>query len=356
MFKSFWFVIASLLCSSLIAQPSLKHNLHFNALATTWDEGIPLGNATLGALVWQKEGQLRFSLDRSDLWDLRPMKGLDEPEFSYQWITEHVKNKDYRIVQQKLDEPYEKEPAPSKIPGAALMIDTRGWGDVAFVDLNIATALCTVKWKNGTTIESYVHADKPVGWVRISNLKGKFLPRIEPPAYQSHTVSGSGSVEGDDLNRLGYTQGNVSTATNSITYEQMGWNGFRYTVHVNYKKINSRTVECSWTISTNEKNFAAGNTAFQQDLISHMAWWKRFWSKSAISIPNEQLEKQWYLEMYKFGSAARADAPPISLQAVWTADNGRLPPWKGDFHHDLNTQLSSGLHTAVIILKKESDI
>jgi alpha-L-fucosidase 2 len=28
------------------------------------------------------------------------------------------------------------------------------------------------------------------------------------------------------------------------------------------------------------------------------------------------------------------------LQAVWTADNGRLPPWKGDFHHDLNTQLS----------------
>ena len=52
------------------------------------------------------------------------------------------------------------------------------------------------------------------------------------------------------------------------------------------------------------------------------------------------LEKQWYLEQYKFGAAARRGAPPISLQAVWTADNGRLPPWKGDFHHDLNTELS----------------
>jgi alpha-L-fucosidase 2 len=52
------------------------------------------------------------------------------------------------------------------------------------------------------------------------------------------------------------------------------------------------------------------------------------------------LEKQYYLEMYKFGAAARKGAPPISLQAVWTADNGKLPPWKGDFHHDLNTQLS----------------
>jgi alpha-L-fucosidase 2 len=31
---------------------------------------------------------------------------------------------------------------------------------------------------------------------------------------------------------------------------------------------------------------------------------------------------------------------PISLQAIWTADNGNLPPWKGDLHHYLNTELS----------------
>ncbi|HLP17363.1 MAG TPA: hypothetical protein VK470_13960, partial [Bacteroidota bacterium] len=40
------------------------------------------------------------------------------------------------------------------------------------------------------------------------------------------------------------------------------------------------------------------------------------------------------------GAASRTGAPPISLQAIWTADNGKLPPWKGDFHSDLNTQLS----------------
>jgi len=44
--------------------------------------------------------------------------------------------------------------------------------------------------------------------------------------------------------------------------------------------------------------------------------------------------------MYKLGAATSNGAPPISLQAIWTADNGKLPPWKGDFHHDLNTQLS----------------
>ena len=30
----------------------------------------------------------------------------------------------------------------------------------------------------------------------------------------------------------------------------------------------------------------------------------------------------------------------MPLQGVWTADDGKLPPWKGDYHNDLNTQLS----------------
>jgi alpha-L-fucosidase 2 len=72
----------------------------------------------------------------------------------------------------------------------------------------------------------------------------------------------------------------------------------------------------------------------------HKAWWERFWQKSWVRLPNPVLERQWYLETYKFGSAARSDTPPITLQGPWTADNGLLPPWKGDYHHDLNTELS----------------
>ena len=324
---------------SATAQPSSKHNLHFNALAKSWDEGIPLGNATLGALIWEKDTQLRFSLDRVDLWDLRPMKGLDGPEFSYKWITEQVKKKDYKIVQQNLDEPYEKEPAPSKIPGAALMIDTRSWGTVEYVDLDIATAECKIKWKSGTMLRTFVHAYKNFGRFIIYNLKGDFIPQIIPPAYQSDLSSAGGSVDGDDLNRLGYKQGTIKREGNTITYTQEGWNGFMYEVTVSYYKSKDDSIEGLWTISTKKAELPK-DYPYQNSLKEHQQWWKTFWSKSSLHVPNEQLEKQWYLEMYKFGSAARKDAPPISLQAVWTADNGRLPPWKGDFHHDLNTQLS----------------
>ena len=78
----------------------------------------------------------------------------------------------------------------------------------------------------------------------------------------------------------------------------------------------------------------------EADYRSHMDFWKGYWAQSSVSLPDTLLQKQYDNEMYKFGSAAREDSYPISLQAVWTADNGMLPPWKGDYHHDLNTQLS----------------
>ena len=61
-------------CKTPVPSPDPSpHDLVFNRLATSWDEGIPLGNGMLGALVWKKDKHLRISLDRADIWDLRPM-------------------------------------------------------------------------------------------------------------------------------------------------------------------------------------------------------------------------------------------------------------------------------------------
>jgi alpha-L-fucosidase 2 len=98
-----------------------------------------------------------------------------------------------------------------------------------------------------------------------------------------------------------------------------------------------------WTITLNkEATLPQLNTALKEPTgwDTHIAWWNDYWSRSAVSVPDAALMKQYYLEMYKFGCVARGNTPPISLQAIWTADNGNLPPWKGDFHHDLNTELS----------------
>ena len=49
-----------------------EHDLVFDSLAKSWDEGIPLGNGIIGALIWQKGDNLRMSLDNVTLWDYAP--------------------------------------------------------------------------------------------------------------------------------------------------------------------------------------------------------------------------------------------------------------------------------------------
>jgi alpha-L-fucosidase 2 len=339
-------------CQQAAFLSASSHDLVFKKLANRWDEAIPLGNGLVGALVWQKGRNLRISLDRADLWDLRPMENLDTPEWKFKWVYEQWKKKDYRPVQEKFDVPYNANPAPTKIPAGALEFNLDGFGEAENVRLFINNALCQVTWDGGITLETFVHATRPVGLFRLKGVGANFEPRLEAPAYEKEKDSGDKNpVSGQDLRRLGYGQGQVIKSGNLLTYHQKGWDGFYYEIAVIWKQTGKDELEGAWSISSrfsdDKKEPSAEervkeeiNTGFDQAFCEHNAWWRNYWSQSSIGLPDRVLEKQWYLEQYKFGSAARRGAPPISLQAVWTADNGKLPPWKGDFHHDLNTQLS----------------
>ncbi|MFN3852734.1 MAG: glycosyl hydrolase family 95 catalytic domain-containing protein [Spirosomataceae bacterium] len=322
--------------------------LKFSQIPTRWDEGLPLGNGLIGELIWQKDDKLRFSLDHAELWDLRPMKELHTPNFNYKWVKEQVLKDNYAAVQKIGDIPYEREPAPSKLPGAALEFDIKSWGAVKYAKLNIEKAISEIVWENGAKMNSFVNANKSIGYFRFENVDAVNF-KLVPPKYEGEIdKSAGGSVAGDDLARLGYKQGKVTQSGNSYRYIQRGWGGFYYEVAVKWKQISPKIVEGSWAISAhypNKPKPTATQTLtnaenYQSAFNNHQNWWKAFWDKSSITLPDSTLEKQYYLELYKFGSVARSNTPPISLQAVWTADNGRLPPWKGDFHHDLNTQLS----------------
>lgn len=56
----FTFLVAAVYTLPLRAQLKPSHNLSFPTLAERWDEAMPLGNGVLGALVWKKNGRLRF--------------------------------------------------------------------------------------------------------------------------------------------------------------------------------------------------------------------------------------------------------------------------------------------------------
>ncbi len=346
--------------------PTEAHDLVFAGLAGSWDEGIPLGNGQVGAIVWKKGNALRVSLDRSDLWDLRPVPQFSGSNFRFSWVLDKVLRKDYDPVHLMGDLPYDTLPAPTKIPAAALEFNLGGLGEIDSVRLAVSRAVCEVTWINGARFAAFVHATEPVGWFRISGVPDGFnrkdlLPRLVPPDYtndEKPEERQKDSVSGKKLSSLGYPRPVVEVGERSIRYTQEGWGGMSYDVSVEWEVPGERSLVGVWGIDSNyrpglreitrerEKTdlgsaaHEARRRSFETDYRSHLEWWRRYWAKATVRLPDPVLEKQWYLETYKFGAASRRGAPPITLQAVWTADDGNLPPWKGDFHNDLNTQLS----------------
>lgn len=333
-----------------IAQPYVKHNLQFDHLAQRWDEAMPLGNGMLGALVWQKQGKLRISLDRADLWDER--KAMDLSKFNFKWVEEQVLKNDYAPVQKLGDWPYDNSPYPTKLPAAAIEFDINNLGKVKSNTLDIKTALNTVEFENGVVFNCYIHATQNIGYFSFEKIpEGKtdeYLYALKPQLivhnYNSEKEGGNdNSHAGAGLQKLGYAKGTITSMSNSVSYRQPIYDGRFYEVKIQWKKFPGNRVIGSWVIENNKPAAQPVlNTAAKEPTAweGHALWWKNFWNKSVITLPDELLEKQYYLEMYKLGAVARKGAPAITLQAVWTADNGSLPPWKGDFHNDLNTQLS----------------
>ena len=333
------------------AQPKPGHNLVFDHLAAKWDEAMPLGNGMLGALIWQKNDKLRLSLDRADLWDER--KALDLSQFNFKWVEQQVLKKDYAPVQKLGDHPYDRIPYPTKLPAAAMEFSTSSLGPVVSNTLDINTALNTVRFENGVVFKCYIHATQQQGFFSFENLPvaqmNTALAAATPQLIIHNYNSGKSKSENDNshagegLEKLGYAKGTVTKTENSIRYRQPTYEGHYYEVLVQWKKFPGNKVIGCWTITNNKPAVLPQLVTAAKERTgwpTHIKWWKNFWAKSAVNLPDALIEKQYYLELYKLGSAARAGAPAITLQAVWTADNGSLPPWKGDFHNDLNTQLS----------------
>ncbi len=328
--------------------PQAKHGLHFRTPVTVWDEALPLGNATLGALVWGNGGPLRISLDRSDLWDLRIVPEFHSPEYSFaqmrQW---HEQGKTADLLR-VYEAPYGR-PAPTKIPAGRIEITLGRAPEFRDTSLNLLDAIAHMNLVDAKA-SVFIHAANPVGIVRVVAPEEPELKLVAPKFAGKVQEAAAGGIGAGDLRQLGYPAPVETSGDGWTAYTQSGADAFTFAVFVAWRK-QEHDWQAAWSVATSfegtdplaiarQRVEDALKQGFDAMFASHKQWWRTYWGQSSVCLPNEIIERQWFLEQYKFGSASRRGAPPISLQAVWTADDGKLPPWKGDYHHDLNTQLS----------------
>ncbi len=326
------------------------HTIEYTNPALTWDEALPLGNGILGALVWGDGTPLNISLDRTDLWDLRVPPEFEDASFSYAQLRHWRSEGDMSAISRIYDGAYAR-PYPTKIPAGRLELTVRG-SRFEQATLRVADATATVHL-GGTTAQVFVDAGRPVGMIALHG-----APRVElkliAPAFGGGREQENNSLEGGLLSQLGYPAPDESGGETGRAFVQQGSQGFRFAVYVAWRAASHGAMLpwlAAWTVASSyegedvlalakERVDAALAAGWDALYAEHAAWWDAYWAQSGVRLPNATLERQWYLEQYKFGSASRRGSPPITLQGPWTADTGRLPPWKGDYHHDLNTQLS----------------
>ena len=313
--------------------PAESLNLKLKAPITTWDEAIPLGNGLLGGLLWGGDQTIRLSLDRGDLWDERPANSLRPKDFNYATMKRLVDARKNEEVNAIFDRIY-NEPFPTKIPAGRLEIQLDPSQRVTAFELNLATAEGWAWLGAGAKLESFFSAASPVALVRIPGPAPKSL-LLKPP---------------ESVKVLGYPPPQNGDATGVQWFLQPAAAGLSYCVCVGSKRAPDGTLLAMTVTSTKDGGdpvqlarqrvsdaLAAGYESMRS---AHQKYWSEFWSKSKLTVPEADILRHYYLVQYFYGAASRRGAPPMPLQGVWTADAGGLPPWKGDYHNDLNTQMT----------------
>jgi alpha-L-fucosidase 2 len=297
----------------------------------TWDEALPLGNGLIGALMWGEGNVLRFSLDRGDLWDLRRPEIYSRPDWNYQTIQRLVVEKNQREMVRLFDAPYEETPYPTKLPAGRVELRFPDGAHTEDFTLDLATAEGRTRgFAPQPGDRAFVAANRPLLMVQTV---GKDFDLL---------VTAPGAVQ-----KLGYPKVTVVESDGFRGFVQEGVQGLRYGILTRRRDAARSTIAMTVFASKDGSDplpaakallTSALDAGYDKLFAEHTAWWRRFWSTSSVTIPDQRLQRHYDLVKYFYGAASRVNAPPMPLQGVWTADGGSLPPWKGDYHNDLNTQ------------------
>jgi len=337
--------------SDLPELPKSAYNLVLQAPIKTWDEAIPLGNGLMGGLLWGENNTIRLSLDRGDLWDERTTGEKDWWKANtYQKAVDMVAQEKYNVVQNWWSEPY-KGVTPTKLPAGRIEIKLPVSQIVKNFELNLATAEGFARFNSPTLIKVMYSANQQVALLSIKGVVPDSISLMSTmDVFRRNQMSGGGLSSGGSVNKLGYPEAEKSKSGTAKWYIQEAANGLKYCVYLRSRQVKDETLLAITITSTNDSaDFLSlanqrCNSALQSGYAdiqkSHVAWWKNFWKQSSVSVPDTAVQKQYNLVQYFYGAASRSAYPPMALQGVWTADNGNLPPWKGDYHNDLNTQMT----------------
>lgn len=342
-------VLIALLCSSFTAYPSTdfleSHDMIWEVPPARWLEGIPLANGDIGALIWGDGEPLKITLDKYDAWDTYEVVPTD---VTYEGLRESIQQphepltRDTYLAAWRI---YPEGRSPTRLPLPRAELDFGGPFEWQSGRLRLAEAAAEINGLAGgkpVQIRVLTHANQNVLVIQVTGDQAK-AARVR--VGWNHLKEGVR----DALQRWGYPEPEVRADEEGGTFHMKATSGYELAI-VWQRKMNEEGTEAEIRLallSTEDapqpleaaKKLCRSFEEAEAGIERHRQWWREYWQRSYISVPDARLEALYFIEMYKLACSSRPGKWPITLQGLWTHD-GRMPPWNGDYHLDLNVQES----------------
>jgi alpha-L-fucosidase 2 len=355
------------------------HNLHFTKMPEKWIDGIFLGNGDIGAMIWGDGAPLKISLDKIDFWENRMHEdGQFGPEHNWEDMQKLIAEKNhvklvekYQLYMSKSGDTWKVQPTRLPVPRLEINLN-KIWSDCS-IELDLYNAMIKGYLENDNEngkglpkieIKSFIHADLNCFTIELKlndNISNSTVDLKDSPIkidYQHLDDKAKAN-----LKAWGYPDldSGIKNLANGIqmhyTFQCIPENqgGLLFTwIEIKSKSSLQLTL---FMHSKNDLKNPTESTEYFKDLLDlatekmenylnkteeektkkHLEFWHTYWSKSAISIPDNIIENLYYVELYKLACNTRYGKFPCPLQGVWTLD-GTMPPWAGDYHIDMNVQ------------------
>jgi len=312
------------------------HDLVYECAPMEWKLGVPLGNGHIGVMLWGDGSPLKLTFDRDDLWDLRGPEVKPDGEFTWQNLRELARQGRMaelnEIVERNLNPP---SVTPTKLPLGRLEITLPEVRATFSGRLSVGDA--TYRGKVGKTgVELLVAAESPFVVVRLTGV------RTIPMTRWRSLVD----LNPDAAERLGLAPPKVGQQDHRCWIEQpfpdgstaaIAWSMVRRGQIVTILATSTSTRDSSDPVSLAQKRLSDAGGMLARIAGAHVRWWQEFWDRSRVSLPDGELETLWYYGLYKLASSSRPGHLPANLQGLWVTD-AVLPPWRGDYHCNINVQ------------------
>ena len=350
---------------------------------TKWDEGFPIGNGHIGAMVMGTFPQERIGLNHCRLWRENKLKGRENPKVAHHLPAIRKMFFEGKIIEasnaanELLGRQKESGPDPFQ-PAGDLFINLPGQEKVSDYrrELDLSTGVTRISYRHkgvNYVREAFVSRADGLLVVRLSadkpsRITGEIeLSRIDDPECKLTSWADDNQIGfvGEFIENVRfatiasvYTDGgkllSVSKNSAQLTVEKADEVLILLCVATDKETLDSKIYCLSQLEKVREKAnfdsllrphktehqemFNRVELSLAQDRKINVPTDKRFKNMQAGQLDPDLMNLLFQYGRYLLISGSAPGGAPANLQGIW---NEKLrPPWRSDLHHDCNIQMN----------------